>query len=316
MSENQLITWIYHSEDYDPGEVDGFEESITRRYSALGAPRGFDFRVISATELIPSCVGKPALRHRGKDLLEQRQCYIVEDMSTDSQGTHALRAIYRTIAASDSVLLNRSFTGPDYLERDKLALIQHAAALGVPTIATVGVPPGKYARRAIEEARQALGTGRFVVKPRELSGGTGVLRADSDQQLAAAIDIVAQSDAGYVIQPYLAHHGDMRVYVADGKVVCSLTRRPRKDGYLASVSQGGSIEVNEDHELVAEHCERIARSLAAEWMCVDWLMTDEGPVLNEWSTAHGGFTMMPEPERTQVADAFFGWIARKAAAAS
>ncbi|MFE2169866.1 RimK family alpha-L-glutamate ligase [Streptomyces sp. NPDC059447] len=308
---HQRITWIYDSEDYDPDEVERFEQSITQRYSALAGPRGFDFRVISATELIPSCVGTPALRYRGTDLLEERQCYIVEDMSTDAQGTQALRAVYRTIAASDSVLLNRSFDGPDYLERDKLALIQYAASLGVPTIATVGVPPGKYARRAIAEAREALGAGSFVIKPRELSGGTGVLRADSDQQLAAAVDIVAQSDTGYVIQPYLEHHGDMRVYMADGAVVCSLTRRPRKGGYLASVSQGGSIEVNKDHLLVADYCERIARGLRAEWMCIDWLMTDSGPVLNEWSTAHGGFTMMPEPERTHVADAFFGWIKRK-----
>ncbi|MFE7097365.1 ATP-grasp domain-containing protein [Streptomyces erythrochromogenes] len=310
---NQLITWIYHSEDYDPYEVARFEQSITTRYSALARPHGLDFRVISATELVPSCVGRPVLRYRGADLLSQKQCYIVEDMSTDPQGAQALRAVYRTIAASDSVLLNRSFNGPDYLERDKLALIQYAAALGVPTIDTVGVPPGRYARRAIDEARLALGSGPLVIKPRELSGGTGVLRTESDQQLAAAVDIVAQTGAGYVIQPYLVHHGDMRVYVADGQVVCSLTRRPRKDGYLASVSQGGSIEVNKDHDLVAEHCERIARSLNAEWMCIDWLMTDSGPILNEWSTAHGGFTMMPEPERTQVANAFFGWIRRKAA---
>lgn len=305
---NGLITWIYQSEDSDPTEVERFEESITRRYSALSEPRGFDFRVIRATELIPSCAGKPVLRYRGEDLLEHRQCYIVEDMSTDPQGLHALRAVYRTIAASDSVLLNRSFDGPDYLERDKLALLQHAAALGVPTSGTVAIPPGKYARRAIAEARRVLGAGPYIVKPREMSSGTGVLRTESEQQLAAAVDIVAQSDSGYIIQPLITHHGDMRVYMADGRVVSSLTRRPKQDGYLASVSQGGSIEVNDDHLQVADHCERIAKSLNAEWLCVDWLMTDSGPVLNEWSTAHGGFTMMPEPQRTQVANAFFTWI--------
>jgi ribosomal protein S6--L-glutamate ligase len=144
-----------------------------------------------------------------------------------------------------------------------------------------------------------------------MSMGIGVLRVESDQQLATALDIVAQTGSGYVVQPLLMHDGDMRVYVADGDVVSSLTRRPRPNGYLASISQGGSLEVTDDHREVADHCRRIARSLSAEWMCVDWLMTESGPVLNEWSTAHGGFTLLPEPERTLVADAFFGWIKRR-----
>ncbi|TLQ42965.1 ATP-grasp domain-containing protein [Streptomyces marianii] len=305
---NPMITWIYESEDADPTEVEAFERSITQRYSVLSRPRGLDFRVIRAAELVPSSVGRPVLRYRGEDLLEQRQCYIVEDMATQPQGGQALRAIYRTVQASSSVLLNRSFDGPDYLERDKLAQLQHAGALGIPTTGTITVPSGKYARRAIAEVRRELGDGPYIVKPREMTGGYGVLRVDSDQQLAATIDIVAQTGAGYIVQPLIPHYGDMRVFVADGKVVSSLTRRPRPGGYLASVSQGGTIEVNQDHLQVADFCSRMAQDLRAEWMCVDWLMTDSGPVLNEWSTAHGGFTMMPEPELGKVADAFFGWI--------
>lgn len=308
---NPVITWIYESEDADPTEAEAFEESITQRYSVLSRPRGLDFRVIRASELVPSYVGRPVLRYRGEDLLEHRQCFIVEDMATAPQGMQALRAIYRTIQASSSILLNRSFDGPDYLERDKLAQLQHAGALGIPTAGTITVPPGKYARRAIEEVRRELGDGPYVVKPREMSGGCGVLRVDSDQQLAATIDIVAQTGAGYIVQPLIAHQGDMRVFVADGEVVSSLTRRPRPGGYLASVSQGGSIEVNQDHLQVADFCGRMAGDLRAEWMCIDWLMTGSGPVLNEWSTAHGGFTMMPEPELGKVADAYFGWIRRR-----
>ncbi|WP_185921643.1 RimK family alpha-L-glutamate ligase [Streptomyces sp. WAC06614] len=306
-----MITWIYEAEDTDPTQIEAFEESITRRYSVLSRPRGLDFRVIRAADLVPSSLDGPVLRYRGEDLLEQRQCFIVEDMAVAPQGVQALRAVYRTIRASGSVLLNRSFDGPDYLERDKLAQLQHASTLDIPTPGTVTVPAGRYARRAIEEVRRTLGDGPYVVKPREMTGGYGVLRVESDQQLAATIDIVAQTGAGYIVQPLIEHHGDMRVFVADGKVVSSLTRRPRPGGYLASVSQGGSIEVNEDHVQVADHCARMAEDLRAEWMCIDWLMTDSGPVLNEWSTAHGGFTMMPEPELGKVADAFFGWIRRQ-----
>jgi hypothetical protein len=29
---------------------------------------------------------------------------------------------------------------------------------------------------------------------------------------------------------------------------------------------------------------------------IDWLISDDEPVLNEWSTAHAGFGRPPEPE--------------------
>ncbi|MFD8673970.1 RimK family alpha-L-glutamate ligase [Streptomyces seoulensis] len=305
------VTWIYQSDDIDPAAVAGFEQSITKRYAAVSESRGFKFRAVNASELVPLCLGKPVLRYQGQDLLSQKQCFIVEDTSPDSQSHQALQAIYRTIAMSDSVLLNRSFDGPDYLERDKLGILQYAAKLGIPTAATISVPHGAYARRAIREVREAIGDGPYILKPREMSSGTGVLRIDSDQQLSSAIDIAAQTGAAYIIQPFIPHHADMRVFMADGEVVSSLSRRPKHNGYLASVSQGGSIEVNEDHLQVIDACRKIAASLHAEWICIDWLMTESGPLLNEWCTAYGGFTMMPEPELSQVADAFFGWIERK-----
>lgn len=308
---NTTITWIYQSGDYTAEAAEKFENGLVERYSGVAAPRGFDFRVIGAAEIIPSCLGKPVLRYRGEDLLSERQCFIVGDKSLEPQGMEAMRAIYRTIQASDSTLLNRSISGPDYLERDKLALLQHAAGLGVPTAGTIAVPFGKYARLVVDEVRRELGAGSYIIKPRELSMGIGVLRVDSHQQLVAALDIVAQTGFPYIVQPYLPHSADMRVYVADGEVITSLSRRPKPGCYLANISLGGSAEVNKDHLQVEDHCRSIAKSLDAEYLCIDWLMTDTGPVLNEWSTAHGGFMVLPEPERSMVADAFFGWIERK-----
>ena len=122
----RLITWIYPSEDHTEPETSTFEQRLTERYSKAAATIGFDFRVIGAGDLVPSCQGKPVLRYRGEDLLAMRQCFIVEDKSMTAQGRQTMRAIYRTIYNSDSVLLNRSFAQADFLERDKLALLQHA----------------------------------------------------------------------------------------------------------------------------------------------------------------------------------------------
>jgi glutathione synthase/RimK-type ligase-like ATP-grasp enzyme len=306
-----LITWIYAADDIEPAASENFENSITERYRVFAAPYGLDFRVIRAGELVPACLGRPVLWYRGEDLLSRPQCFIVEDASKDPQAVQALRAIYRTIHASGCVLLNRAIQGPDFLERDKLAILQYATGLGIPTARTIAVPFGRYARRVLDEVERELGPGPYIVKPRDMSMGIGVLRVDSAQQLAAAIDIASQTGSGYIVQPLLENTGDMRVFVADGEVLASMTRRPAPGGYLANISHGASLDATDDHLKVAKSCQRIAQGLTAEWMCIDWLMTSSGPVLNEWCTAYGGFTILPEPARTRVADAFFLWIKKK-----
>jgi ribosomal protein S6--L-glutamate ligase len=306
-----LITWIHPHDDMEPAVAESFEQSITERYTELASPYGLDFRIIRAAELTPACLGRPVLWYRGDDLLDQPQCFIVEDASKDPQTAQALRAIYRTVHASDNVLLNRAIQGPDFLERDKLAISQFAARLGIETVKTIAVPYGRYARRVIAEAVREFGPGPFILKPRDMSMGTGVLRADSSQQLAAALDIASTTAAGYIVQPMLENTGDMRVFVADGEILASMTRRPKPGGYLANICQGASLEANDDHLKVAKACERIAQELQAEWLCIDWLMTTSGPVLNEWCTAYGGFTILPEPGRTRAVNSFFSWIRQK-----
>lgn len=306
-----LITWIYQGDDMEPVASESFENSITERYRVFAAPYGLDFRIIRAGELVPACLGKPVLWYRGEDLLSRPQCFIVEDMSKDPQAGHALRAIYRTIYASGRVLLNRAIKGPDFLERDKLAILQYAAGLGIPTARTIAVPFGRYARRVLDDVERELGPGPYIVKPRDMAMGISVLRVDSAQQLSAAIDIVSQTGSGYIVQPLLENTGDMRVFVADGEILASMTRRPAPGGYLANISHGATLEVTDEHLKVAESCQQITQGLAAEWICIDWLMTTSGPVLNEWCTAYGGFTILPEPARTKVTEGFFLWIKKK-----
>lgn len=302
------VTWIYQSADYSETAAADFVHDISRRYSALATPRGFAFEMIGAAEILVAAAPYPQLCYRGTDLLAERRAFIVGDKALTPQGQAHMQAVYRAIDISPAVLLNRSFKNSDYLERDKLAFAAYAATMAVPTIKTVSVPAGRIGRESAAGIVQAIGGFPLLLKPRELSMGIGVLRVDSHSQLIAALDIVGQSGFGYVAQPYLEHGGDMRVFVRNGKVVQSLLRRPAPGSHIASVSQGGSIEVTQDHLLVEDFCSRLGINLAAGWLCIDWLMTESGPILNEWSTAHGGFTLLPERERNIVADAFFDYI--------
>jgi ribosomal protein S6--L-glutamate ligase len=279
-------------------------------YVTAAKRHGIDYRYVEAAELIPACVGGPRLWYRGEDLLARPQCFIVSTSSWNAQATELLRAIYQTVAASDSVLLNGGIGGSEMLEHDKLAILHHAAALGVRVPPTVAVPFGRYARLAVPAVRREIPVGPYVVKPRDMIMGIGVLKVDTVEQLTATLDICAGADQGFLVQRFLPNAGDLRTYVVDGEIVASQLRRPAPGNYLANISQGGTGSAVEAGE-VAELCRRVVAGLDASFVCVDWLLTDDGPVLGEWATAVAGFAGLPEPARTKVADAFFGWVARR-----
>ncbi|WP_405818752.1 hypothetical protein OG705_05440 [Streptomyces sp. NBC_00838] len=310
MANERLVTWICHPDDFLPEYVDKITEQMTERWAEPCARHGFAFRFISANELVPACDERPRLWHDGVDLLRTRQAYIVDDVSGDPQATHFLRGIYRAIDASDSVLLNRSLVGPECLERDKLAILARASTLGVRVPKTVALPFGRYARKGLDVVRKEIGEGPYILKAREMGIGFGVLKLDSYEQLRAAVDIASQTGQSYIVQEYLPNKGDLRVAMVDGKFAASMLRSPAEGAYLANITQGGSSSANPDVASVLGDVERIVADLQAGYLCVDWLLTDDGPVLGEWGTAMAEFSSMPEPARSQLADAFFPWVGR------
>lgn len=309
-TDDRVLTFITVQDDFEPKYIAGVAAKMKALYGPAAARHGIDYRFVEAAELVPACVDGPRLWYRGEDLLARRQCFIVSTSSWNAQATELLRAIYQTVAASDSVLLNGGIGGSEALEHDKLAILHHAAALGLPIPPTVAVPFGRYARLAVPAVQREIPTGPYVVKPRDMIMGIGVLKVDTVEQLTATLDICAGADQGFLVQRFLPNSGDLRTYVVDGEIVASQLRRPAPGNYLANISQGGSgAAVGSDE--VTEMCRRVVSSLDASFVCVDWLMTDDGPVLNEWATAVAGFAGLPEPARTSVADAFFGWVARR-----
>ena len=309
-TDDRVLTFITVQDDFEPKYITAVADKLEALVGSAAARNGIEYRFAEAAELIPACVNGPQLWYRGEDLLARPQCFIVSTSSWNAQATETLRAIYQTVAASDSILLNGGIRGNEALEHDKLAILHHAAALGVPTPPTVAVPFGRYARLAVPAVQREIPTGPYLIKPRDMIMGIGVLKVDTVEQLTAALDIGAGADQGFLVQRFLPNSGDLRTYVVDGEIVASQLRRPAPGNYLANISQGG-IGASVDSDEVAELCNRVVASLDASYVCVDWLMTDDGPVLNEWATAVAGFAGLPEPARTKVADAFFGWVGRR-----
>jgi glutathione synthase/RimK-type ligase-like ATP-grasp enzyme len=307
-STERVITWVCHPDDLDPGYVSAIEAQMSQRWAEPAARAGFAFRFIPANRLVPGCADdRPQLWLDDEDLLLRRHCYIVDDVSPNAHAAQFLRGIYRAIDASDSVLLNRSITGPECLERDKLAILARASTLGVPVPATFVIPFGRYARTGLRTIRARLGDGPYIVKPRESGVGYGVLKVETFEQLRSVADMVAAGGQSYIVQPFLPNDGDLRVAIVQGRVVTSMLRRPAGGAYLSNISQGGTSTARPDYSMVEEQSLRIAADLDAGYLCVDWLLTPGGPVLGEWGTAMAEFSPFPEPSRSDLAKAFFAW---------
>ncbi|MER7862381.1 hypothetical protein ABTX61_25005 [Amycolatopsis japonica] len=301
------MTLIYRPDDFSPGHISATLERISSIYRPFADDVGLSFRCIPIDELIPACTDRPHLWWKGEDLLDTRQCYQVDEFSWDPQTAHYLHAVYRTVEQSDSVLLGRTFEGPTHVVTDKLSIIQRAAKLDIRTPATVAIPFGRYARTVVPVIEKELGPGPYIVKPRELGMGFGILKVDTIEQLNAAIDMVAQSGMGYLAQQFLPNTGDLRVYVIDGEVVAGQQRVPEQGNYIANISQGGSGVGGKVQPDIAESSRLIAADLKASCLSVDWLLSDSGPVLIEWCAGLGGFSGLPEPDRARVGTAFFRW---------
>jgi ribosomal protein S6--L-glutamate ligase len=301
------LTVVYRPDDFDPT----FLKQATQRMVAASTEdadrAGFRYRAIPHHELIPACGDRTQLWHHGSDLLQDRQLFQVEDFSWDPQAHRHLTAIHRTVKASDSILLNQAFGVPEHLTTDKLSIIQHARHLGLPAAPTVAVPFGRYARTALPLIEAEIGAGPYILKPREMGMGFSVLKVDTREQLAAGLDLTAQSGTAYIVQPYLPNDGDVRVFVVGGQVVTSDHRRPAPGSYQAGASQGGAGSAGPATTRMTEGSIRVADSLDAACLQVDWLLTADGPIVSEWSAGFGGHLALPAAERARWSAAYFNW---------
>ncbi|MEU8640861.1 RimK family alpha-L-glutamate ligase [Streptomyces sp. NPDC102256] len=310
------IVWITNPDNYDPRRHLLLQKEGSDRVN-LFESNGLPVRVVHSGDLVPAWSGgAPRLYLDEEDLLGGGHAFLLSDWTWDAGIGRHVQAITRTIRAAGRVLLNDGIRDAESLGSDKLAMCHTAAALGIPVPPTVAVPFGRYARRVLPVVGRELGTGPYVVKPRAMAMGFGVLKAEGPEQLTAAVDLVTPAALGAVVQPFQENDGDVRVYVHRGKAVAVMLRRPKEGSYLANVSEGGSGASFEGDDRVRSLSERLAAGVDADYLCVDWLLTREGPVFNEWMTVSAAYEDLPEPDRSRVAAALVAYVRDRIAAGS
>lgn len=304
------VAWICARDDYSDQVVKEQELKISSLYAPAAEKAGMDFSFLDAAELVPFCDGKVQLLQNGRDLLAEKQCFLVSNFSWRPQTERFLNSICNAIEYSSSILLNSNRRSAHSGVNDKFLMTAVAASCEVPTIGTLQLPYGTHIRNTVSEITDKLGAGPYIIKPNALGMGYAVMQADNLSSLSSILDVVAQSGCDYIVQPQLSSVGDLRVYILEGEVIASQKRIPEEGSHLANISQGGQgSSVVPDERIVADSL-KIFDRLGAEFLAVDWLLTEDGYYFNEWSSATVGMNGLPEPEKSRCAERFFSWISK------
>lgn len=113
----------------------------------------------------------------------------------------------------------------------------------------------------------------LVMKSLDGHGGSEVYLINSEKELKP-------SDKKFIYQGYLANNGDARLYVLNKKVIGAVKRSNDKD-FRSNYSLGGEIEEYNPSKEMKDIAIKISKILDADYIGVDFIINDQGFVVNE-----------------------------------
>lgn len=200
-----------------------------------------------------------------------------------------LITLYGVLLERGVPLLNRSFRSSPFLEFDKLTMQAAVSPLGIRCIPTMQLdgfaPPEAVLKRCGE-----LGFGLpLILKPNRLSNGVGVVRCEEEAGFLELVRLVQQLGRDYLIQPFVRHEGDLRVFLSRNEIYGFSLRRPKAGDFRGNLSSGARWIEGDLPDTLAQWCFAIARRCDADYIVLDWLETDTGFMFNEMCSTLGAF---------------------------
>lgn len=169
--------------------------------------------------------------------------------------------------------------------RNKAEVLASArrAGLAVPDSIVVSNPVEEESLVEVWEAIE----GPVVVKPNSTTRGVGVARAEDldtflgiTDYLDLTHDFRATGDKSFVVQEFVRDARDIRVMVLEGEYVGAVERK-RSDGWKHNVHRGATATGIDPDEEIKHIAERVADVLDITILGVDFLVTEDGPLLSE-----------------------------------
>lgn len=299
--------WIDSYLNYDTSFVGSVLNVFRDFYAPIARSRGIDFSFIEATEIDVRVGRRVELVYRGRNILDGKFCAIVQYSNISSKIEKHIETIYRTMRLEDRLF--NSSPEIDFVDRDKMFALNLASSLGIPTIPAMLISKKKNYKSFLEEIAGFLGKPPYILKPKEMLSGLGIMKIDSVPQLNSALDIVMTSSKDFIVQKFIQAPSDYRVYIIDGKPKYCLLRIPPKGDFLANISQGGIAKEATIPKKLSRHLAAVYSKTRAPFLCVDFLRSGDKYWFNEIETA-GGFHPLPKPTRELVGKDFFD-VAKK-----
>ncbi len=301
------LYWIEGSHEYDREMFKGGLGKFTEIVEPIGKEYGLQFTPINIADLFFGYSKTPQVFHKGEEILQNEAFVHIPYTNPHPQTERLLHSLSRIINTSKTWT---EIAPPYQLDCDKERAFQLASHIGAQTIPSWLIPHRTTSRMQIGLIEKQLGPYPYIIKPTSMLAGMGTMKVDNRDTLCSMLDYCAQSPRAYLIQPFIKEAIDCRVYLENHEVIACQKRTPPADGYLANVSQRGKGEAGKLDPSLEAHSVNLSKYLTDGYLCIDWLITDEGAFLSEIDFC-GMFFGLPEPERTQVIHAFFRSAIRK-----
>lgn len=276
----------------------------TRRLGLAALARGHDVQVINPLRTCLVLNGNGVKVFHGGNPIGPFDAAV--SRLGPSESSHCL-AILRQIERNKTYCLNR--WAPSLRARDKLLTLQLLEGEGLPIV------PTALARRP-DDVRQVLGClggPPWVVKITDGSQGHGVTLVESAGAAEAVIEALLGAGRRLLIQRFIPHAADMRLFVLGSEVVAAMRRWVPTGQFRANIHQGATGESARPTERQALLALEAARILGLEMAGVDILETEDGPAVLE-ANASPGLEGIEAATGRNLAAAVIKFLETKAAA--
>lgn len=239
--------------------------------------------------------------YRGKEIDPHNRVFGVTRMSVSPARERKIATMHYALNELGLPLLNKSFAANPELELNKSLMHALVADLDIPCVPSMPVEPYQEPEDVLEAA---LGFGfsfPMILKPNRMSNGVGIMRTDEPWDFIEKVRLIQMvKEVDYLLQDYVPHTGDLRVYVTRDTILGHKHRGPRKGGRDFRCGGGEYFQIDIPEEVQKWNL-RIAERCDADYLAIDWMETDRGFLFHEMCATFSSFIGTPEETHSRVA---------------
>ena len=308
-----ILTAIVPGGDGKTFTVDIQREQLACMFDEALRERGDTYEIFDVDDITLLQRGRTRLFHRGEELVATDRVYAPTPFSVCPVRERKLANIYHVLCERGLPVLNRSFAASPELEVNKCVMQAVVAELGIPCAASMDLAAHMWPEDLLSAAKTFGFEFPIVLKPNRLSNGVGVLRSDGPPDFIEKVRLIQMLKADYLLQEFVPHSGDLRIFLSRDALLGHKFRVPKDGDFRCGGPPYSQIAVPAQ---VEEWSLRIARHCDADYITIDWLVTDTGYVFHEMCSTLGSFIGAPENTKKRLASAILDIGRRKLAAAS